>query len=304
MINSPLANPVKFKDSFIEVLDETALPFKEKYIKVNTLEEALEVLRLMKTRALGQVLLFFYSCVLFEDVFSIDDIVREFKARRPTFDFPLLGKLLRNSLDKEKSMQRAAKSFIDSFEKSVGQMVKVLASSLPKEANILTICNVNSALIYLYEELQSSGKKAFFYVCETRPYLQGTRLTFWELRKNNIPCELICISQTASLMREGKINALVTGADRTTKNGDIINKIGTYSLARLSHYFNIPFYPLTYYPKDISVDDIKIEERPKDEVFMFLEGDFGDIDAVYPSFDVTKTEFVTKCISLPQMIAS
>ena len=296
MVDSPLANPVKFKNTFIEVLDETALPFKEKYIKVKTLKDALGVLGSMRTRALGQVLLFFYSCVLFKDSFSIDDMVQEFKNKRPTFDFPLLGEILKKSLEKKGNLKEAAKSFINDFDRSLSQMAKILASCLPNKANILTICNVNGALIYLYQELKSQDREAFFYVCETRPYLQGTRLTFWELRKNNIPCKLICISQTVNLMKEGKINAVVTGADRATKKGDIINKIGTYSLARLSHHFNISFYPFAFYPKDIDVDSIKIEERDQREVFMFLKGSFDEIEAVYPSFDIVKSKFVTKQI--------
>ena len=294
MLSSPLAFPVRLQDGWLAVLDETALPFEEKYILVRTLEDALWVFGSMKTRALGQVLLFFYSCVLFQDQFSIDDIVVKFRTARPTFDFPLLGALLEEGLENEKDVKTAVDHFIGAFDSSIRRTAKILASLLPDPANILTICNVNGALVVLYEELKKIGKEALFYVCETRPYLQGTRLTFWELCGNNVPCRLLCINQAAQLMRENKINAIVTGADRATKKGDIINKVGTYSLARLGHYFNIPFYPLTHYPKDVDVDAIEIEERPAREVFMFLEGDFDEIDAIYPSFDITRSEFVTK----------
>ena len=296
MLSSPLAFPVRLQEGCMTVLDETVLPFEEKYIEVRTLEEALWVLGSMKTRALGQVLLFFYACVLFQDQFSIDDIVDKFKTVRPTFDFPLLGSLFADGLEKEKDGKTAVEHFIGYFDSSIRRMAKILAALLPNPANILTICNVNGALVYVYEELEKIGKEALVYVCETRPYLQGTRLTFWELCKNNIPCRLLCINQAARLMTENKINAIVTGADRATKKGDIINKVGTYSLARLGHYFNIPFYPLTHYPKDIDVDAIEIEERPAEEVFMFLEGNFDKIDSIYPSFDITKSEFVTRPI--------
>lgn len=294
MLYSPLAFPVRLQNGCMAVLDETALPFEERYIEVRTLEEALWVLGSMKTRALGQVLLFFYSCILFQDQFSIDDMVDKFKTARPTFDFPLLGTLLAEGLEKEKDVKTAVEHFIRGFDSSMRRMAKILAALLPEPANILTICNVNGALLYVYEELKKIGKEVLFYVCETRPYLQGTRLTFWELCKNNIPCRLLCINQAARLMTENKINAIVTGADRATKRGDIINKVGTYSLARLGHYFNIPFYPLTHYPKDIDVDAIEIEERPAEEVFMFLEGNFDEIDTIYPSFDITRSEFVTR----------
>ena len=99
-------------------------------------------------------------------------------------------------------------------------------------------------------------------------------------------------------MRDGKINAVAMGSDRSTKEGDIINKIGTYSLARLAKHFNIPFYPLIQYPRDLDVASIKIEQRPEKEVFMFVEKTLADTDAVYPSFDITRKEYITKCIDI------
>lgn len=297
-MQSPLLFPVKFKDNKIVVLDETALPFQEEYIEVEDLDKALWVLREMKTRSLGQVFLFFYSCVLFKDKFSIDDISKKFKQTRPTFDFLLLGEMLKSQIAQGQKIEEAVNKFSLGFDMLRKRRAQELAKLLPNPAKILTICNVNGELIYLYEELKKLSKQAEFVVCETRPYLQGTRLTFWELRKNNIPVKLICDNQAAILMKQGKVNCVVTGADRATKKGDIINKIGTYSLAILAKYFNIPFYPLTQNPRDIDVDSIEIEERPIEEIFMFLQGDFSDIDAVYPSFDVTQREFVTKCMEL------
>ncbi len=298
-ISSPLLFPVRFREDKIIVLDETELPFKEKYIEVRSLSEALRVLGEMKTRAFGQVLLFFYSCVLFKK-YSIPEIVEEFHRLRPTFDFPLLGNILESKKEEGLSLDSAVEGFIKGFDGLRRSRVKRLAKNLPNPAKILTICNVNGDMIYLYEALKDAGKDALFYVSETRPYLQGSRLTFWELRKNNIPAYLICDNQAASLMKEGKVNCVVTGADRASKRGGIVNKIGTYPLAVLAKYFNIPFYPLTQYPKDIDIKDVEIEERSRNEVFMFLEGDFSGIDAVYPSFDIVEGRFVTKCINLEE----
>jgi methylthioribose-1-phosphate isomerase len=297
-MQSPLLFPVKLKNDKIIVLDETRLPSEEVYIEVSNLEEALLVLESMKTRSLGQVLLFFYSCALFGDIFSIDEIVRRFREKRPTFDFPLLGEILKKQERFGLSSKQAVDNFVSEFDRLRRARACKLAEILPNSANILTICNVNGELLYLYEELQRIEKKGFFYVSETRPYLQGARLTFWELRKNNIPCKLICDNQAAVLMREKRINCVITGADRATTRGDIINKIGTYSLARLARYFNISFYSLTQYPRDLDIDSVKIEERDAREVFMFLEDIDFDIDAIYPSFDITKSEFVTECIEL------
>lgn len=297
-MQSPLLFPVKFKDNKIIVLDETLLPFQEEYIEVRDLDKALWVLREMKTRSLGQVFLFFYSCVLFKDKFSIDDVAKKFKETRPTFDFLLLGEMLKSQIAKGLKIEEVVNKFSLGFDMLRKRRAQELAKILPNPAKILTICNVNGELIYLYEELKKLNKEAEFVVCETRPYLQGTRLSFWELRKNNIPVKLICDNQTAILMKQGKVNCVITGADRATKKGDVVNKIGTYSLARLAKHFNIPFYALTQNPRDMNVDSVEIEERPKEEVFMFLEKDTADIAAIYPSFDITKAEFINKCMEL------
>jgi methylthioribose-1-phosphate isomerase len=94
-------------------------------------------------------------------------------------------------------------------------------------------------------------------------------------------------------MKKGLINCVVTGSDRSTEKGDIINKIGTYALARLSHYFKIPFYVLIQFPRALDVEEIAIEERPPEEVFMWLDGKGPWPEALYPSFDVTPSEIIS-----------
>lgn len=297
-MNSPLLFPVKLDGKRIYVLDETQLPFREEYIIVDSLDKALWALSSMKTRALGQVLLFLYSCVLFKEEFSPDQISRQFKEKRPTFDFLFLAQILRRQLQTTPDIRAAVDRFIYEFDSLRKGRCQQLAQVLPAAADILTICNVNGELIYLYQALCRIAKKAKFIVCETRPYLQGTRLTFWELRKNNIPAQVICDNQTAALMRQGRINCVVIGADRATTRGDVINKVGTYAIARLAKHFNIAVYSLTQYPRDIDLKAVAIEERPGEETFMFLREDFSMADAVYPAFDITPAEFITKSMEL------
>lgn len=280
------------------MLDETLLPAKIEYIEVRDVLGALQVLKDMKTRSLGQVLLFFYSCVVFHRTNTIDDLAARFSTQRPTFDFSMLASLLKGMIGGGVTLKDAAENFIFMFDKARRARAAELARVLPEQAHILTLCNVNGELILVYEELQKMGKQACFFVCETRPYLQGSRQTFWELRLNAIPAKLLCDCQAAELMRAGVVNCVITGADRATVEGDVINKIGTYALARLAKHFNIPYYPLTQYPRQINVDTIAIEERPKKEVFMFLFGNFDAMEAVYPAFDVTRAEYVTKPMEL------
>lgn len=297
-MDSPLLFPVKLTDQGIVVLDETALPFKEEYIPVKSLEDAVWILKEMKTRSLGQVLLFFYCCVEFHAVATIDDIARIFKQNRPTFDFDMLAQIIKYQTGPRLAVKDIAKGFIRAFDAARRKRAVYLAGILPVPANILTLCNINGELIYLYEELKRLNKTATFFICETRPYLQGTRQTFWELHKNNIPAKVLCDNQAAAVMQKKLVNCVVTGADRATTKGDIINKIGTYALARLAKHFGIPFYPLTQYPRDIDINSITIEERPSQEAFMFLAGDFSSREAVYPAFDVTMNKFVTQPIEM------
>ena len=95
------------------------------------------------------------------------------------------------------------------------------------------------------------------------------------------------------VMKKGLINCVITGSDRSTERGDIINKIGTYALARLAHYFSIPMYVLTQFPRAIDIGEITIEERPQEEVFMGLDGEGPWPEALYPSFDITPSKFIS-----------
>ena len=296
-MKSPLLYPVKLEDTYIRVLDETLLPNKVHYIKVTSLQDACYCIKEMKTRSLGQVLLCCYSFVLFEHKYSIDEICCQFKEIRPTFDFPMIGIIIRKIISGGAPLKHAVLSFIESFDNARRTRAIKMASLLPENANILTLCNVNGDLILIYNEMINMGKTARFYVSETRPYLQGTRLTFWELKESKIPAILICDNQAAQLMKEKKINSVIVGADRATASGDIINKTGTYAIACMAKYFDIPFFALTQYPRDINVDDIEIEERPVEELFIYHKN-ICDIDAFYPAFDITKGEYITSSVEL------
>ena len=294
-MHNPLSLPVRLQGNMISVLDETKLPREETYIEVKTLDDALQALGQMKTRAFGQVLLFFYTCVLAGE---IEEVAASFKKTRPTFDFFTLADALKDAAKGTATLREAAISIIEGLDKKKKARAQRLAGILPQEARILTICNVNGELIYLYEALTGQGKTATFFVSETRPYLQGTRLTLWELRRARIPVRVLCDNQAASVMQKGLINCVVTGSDRSTDKGDIINKIGTYALARLAHYFNIPFFVLTQFPQALDIEKIAIEERPAHEVFMWLDGKVPRPEALYPSFDITPAEYISGWIDI------
>jgi len=184
------------------------------------------------------------------------------------------------------------------------------ASLIKDNAAIMTVCNAGAlatvdygtALGVMYAAKEKK-KKFKVYACETRPLLQGARLTTWELLRAKIDTTLICDSMAASVMRDKGVNAVFTGADRVASNGDSANKIGTYSLAVLAKHHKIPFYivaPYSTFDMNIkSGKEIPIEERDQSEVTGFggVRTAPKNIKAFNPAFDVTDHRLITAIIT-------
>jgi methylthioribose-1-phosphate isomerase len=185
-----------------------------------------------------------------------------------------------------------------------------LLNELPAGVGILTHCNAGAlvstgdgtALAVIFE-LARRGKRPHVWADETRPLLQGARLTMWELQQHGIEATLICDSTAAQVMREGRIQAVITGADRIAANGDTANKIGTFSVATLARAFGIPFYvvaPATTFDLALAGgDDIPIEQRGAEEItcgFGKQTAPSG-IEVYNPAFDVTPAELITAIIT-------
>jgi methylthioribose-1-phosphate isomerase len=142
------------------------------------------------------------------------------------------------------------------------------------------------------------GKKLHILVPETRPYLQGARLTAWELHRSNIPLTLITDNMVGHFLKQGNVGAIVTGADRIAANGDTANKIGTYQIAVLAREHSVPFYiaaPVSTFDLSIaSGEQIPIEERSSAEVTEFKGIRIApDVHAAHPAFDVTPNRYIT-----------
>jgi len=175
---------------------------------------------------------------------------------------------------------------------------------MPQEGQVMTQCNagalatggIGTALGVIRVAVQR-GKSLHVLVPETRPYLQGARLTAWELHKGGIPLTLITDNMVGHFLKSGKVRAIVTGADRVAANGDTANKIGTYQIAVLAKENNVPFYiaaPVSTF--DLSIPDgahIPIEERSAAEV-THLQGVriAPDVHAAHPAFDVTPARYI------------
>jgi len=184
------------------------------------------------------------------------------------------------------------------------------AALVAADDHILTHCNAGGlatagigTALGIIIQAHRDGKKIHVFVDETRPLLQGGRLTTWELNREGVPHTLICDNMAASLMRKGRIQKIFVGADRIAINGDFANKVGTYSVAVNAAHHGVPFYPAAPYSTiDFNCPDgnhIPIEERPPFEVRGAM-GSFGKVrwspenTAVYnPAFDVTPVSLVT-----------
>lgn len=176
---------------------------------------------------------------------------------------------------------------------------------------ILTHCNAGALATAGYgtalgviRAAWESGKKLRVLAGETRPVLQGARLTVWELMQDGIPVTLITDNMAGSIMRQGKIQVCIVGADRIAANGDVANKIGTYPVAVLAKAHGIPFYVAAPYStidvKTQTGDDIPIEERAREEVMSVHGSEYiapNDVNILNPAFDVTPAEYISGIIT-------
>lgn len=184
------------------------------------------------------------------------------------------------------------------------------ASLMQNDSSVLTHCNAGAlatggygTALGVIRSAHAQNKLTAIYADETRPWFQGTRLTAWELLQDNIPVTVICDSAAASLMRQKQLSWIIVGADRVASNGDVANKIGTYSLAVMARQHNVKFMvaaPTSTIDMQIkSGDDIEIEERAASEITSVREHSIGpDKAGVWnPVFDITPADFVTALVT-------
>jgi len=210
----------------------------------------------------------------------------------------------------KKLFKKEALCIYEEDRKACRQMGDFGASLIKSRNRLMTVCNAGAlatvdygtALGVMYSA-KRKGKKFKVYVCETRPLLQGSRLTAWELMRGKIDTTLICDNMAATLMKQGKVDAIFTGADRVATNGDTANKIGTYNLAVLAKHHGIPFYIVAPSPTfDLNIrsgQEIPIEEREKREVLRFCDIPTApsNVKVYNPAFDVTDAKLITAFVT-------
>jgi len=326
---------IKFDKDQLYIIDQTLLPLEKKYIPIDNIETACEAivnLRIRGAPAIG-VMAALSAYVEIQRLYRDSQIpnIVDFKENLKII-LNKLGKTRPTAVNLFYAIDRISREVLENHYLSVEEAIhhlKRVAISIYEEdkelcnrigengaklifngANILTHCNTGSlatagrgtALGAIYTAVEK-GIKVHVYNTETRPLLQGARLTSFELAYANIPNTLITDNMVSSLFANKKIDMVMVGADRIAKNGDTANKIGTFSIAILANYFNIPFYvlaPYTTIDKTIqSGREIIIEKRKKEEVIQFQNCKTApeNIDVYNPAFDVTPSNLITAIIT-------
>jgi methylthioribose-1-phosphate isomerase len=304
-------------DGFLRLLDQTRLPNEVTFRDCRTVEEVWEAIRMLRVRGAPAIgVAAGYGVVvgmqsMGDDFANRRAVVIEYlKTSRPTAVnlFWALDELSRcTSLDEMLATARRIDADDQAMCRAIGRHG---AEFVPSDGGVLTHCNAGglatstfgTALGVLYAAAEQ-GKRFRVFADETRPLLQGARLTAWELQQHGIDCTLICDNMAGQVMREGRVQMVVVGADRIAANGDTANKIGTYSVAVLAQAHGIPFYvaaPSSTFDLSIaSGEQIPIEQRdPREVTHGFGSPTAPEGVSVYnPAFDVTPARLIAGIVT-------
>lgn len=333
----PIAT-LKWTRNELKLIDQTKLPDALKYIHCRDIQTVWTAIRRLSVRgapAIGVAAAFgvlieanHYKGKLRQELIDVVDKACEYLAgSRPTavnlfYALDRMNAVIKSHPDVssvpalKRLLKAEAMAMFEEDRDVCRKMGSNGAGFIKPNSRVMTICNAGAlatvdygtALGVMYA---AHEKKTPFevYACETRPLLQGGRLTSWELHKAKIPVKVICDSMAATVMKRGLVDAIFTGADRIAANGDTANKIGTYNLAILAKHHKIPFYvvaPSSTFDLSLSNgEQIPIEERHHDEVTHFRHVRVAPrgVKAFNPAFDVTEAKLIAAIITECGVIA-
>ncbi len=312
---------LKYDNGRLILLDQTKLPEKAEYITVDNTKQVYDAIKNMIVRgapAIG-VCAAYGVCIAARECGGDNEKLKELAeyicSARPTATNlswavgRMLGVLGKDG-DIVANLEEEAGSIMKEDEAINRKIGENLLSLLPENGCIMTHCNAGSlattkygtALSPVYLGLER-GRKFKVYACETRPRLQGSKITAFELSNAGVDVTVICDNNAANVLKSGDVDAVITGCDRVAANGDAANKVGTFSLSILCKHFGIPFYIAAPTPTiDFSSEtgaDIEIEQRDENEV---AEG-FGvrtvpkGVNVLNPAFDVTPAHNITAFVT-------
>ncbi len=328
---------IEWTDQGVRMIDQTRLPGEEVYRTYTDYRQVAEAIRSMVIRgapAIGVAAAMGIALgVKNSEAKSAADLRAEFeiiadtlgKTRPTAVNLFWAIKRMRGVFEKslaggnshEQALAQARRDLIEEAQRVLAEDIAINeamgrhgAQLMPEAGTILTHCNAGAlatggygTALGVIRAAVGAGKKLKVFADETRPFLQGARLTAWELAKDQIPVTIITDNMAGHFMKQGEIRAVIVGADRIAANGDTANKIGTYSVAVLAHENGIPFYvaaPLSTIDLSLaSGEQIPIEERSAAEV-THLAGVAlapAEVPARHPAFDVTPERYISAIIT-------
>lgn len=306
----------------VKIIDQTRLPLEEVFLTLKTPEEIYDAIYHLKVRgapAIGVAAAFGIYVAMLPIEGDMDHFEAEFgrikgylQSSRPTavnlsYALQRMESCLKGNIAVGvEGVKRALLAEAEAIKQEDVQMCRTIAENgltlMKRGCAVLTHCNAGHLAVSRYGTAlgpihlaQQRGLAPKVFVDETRPLLQGARLTAYEMVKSGVDATLICDNMAATVMAQGKVDMIFVGCDRVAANGDTANKIGTMSLAVLAKHFGVPFYVLgpssTIDPECATGGDIVIEERPAREVTDF------EIKVYNPAFDVTPAELISGIVT-------
>lgn len=300
---------LRWKGDRLEVLDQRLLPDRVAYLTCRSAADVAEAIRCMAVRGAPAIGCAAAFGIALDSQESSYDVLANSRPTAVNLFWAL--ERMRRAPDK-----RAAAEAIFAEDLAVNRAIGANGAELvPEKARILTYCNTGAlataghgTALGVVRSAKSKGVTVL--ACETRPYLQGARLTTWECAQEGIPCTLIADNMAGHLMSCGEVDLVIVGADRIAANGDVANKIGTYMLAVLARRHGLPFYvaaPLsTFDAKSADGSAIPIEERSPDEITGYRGTRWAPegVRVRNPAFDVTPADLITAIICEKAVVRS
>jgi len=310
----------------VRILDQRLLPEREEYRDLRTVDEVCDAIKTLAVRgapaigiaaAMGLALAVRRGSTVVSFA-GLGSAFARLSATRPTAvnltraldRMEKVGLAHDSGTELERALREEATKILEEDRAMCRRIGEFGASLIADGARVLTHCNtgalatggIGTALAAVYVAVES-GKHVEVYADETRPLLQGSRLTAWELQRAGIPVTVLADGAAASLLRDGEVDLCIVGADRIATNGDVANKVGTYPLAIAACRHSVPFYVAaptsTFDPHTQRGDDILIEQRSADELRRTLGAQTApaNVPVYNPAFDVTPAELISAIVS-------
>jgi len=302
-----------YEDGLVRFIDQRILPDELVFYDAKDYKDVAFAIKDMVVRgapAIGAAAAFGMAQAAVQDR-DLEEVSKVLKGTRPTANDLFYGvDFMLNALDGGKDPVEAANAFTSSIVDRCRKIGENGAKLVKDKARFLTHCNAGAlatvdwgTALAPMRVAHREGKEIFVFVDETRPRLQGSRLTAWELKQEGIPHALIADNAAGHFLYRGEVDLVITGADRITASGDFANKIGTYEKAVVAKACGVPFYvaaPISTFDFDTKDgSDIPIEERGQEEILLVGKCSIAPEGTVArnPAFDVTPKEYVTAFIT-------